>query len=156
MSDGAVSFETEHFSVYAVTRAANQYSVTSPTHKLSTTETTYSASGYEVFCAFNTKVLSGNYTNNLHVKIETTSNVDLSKAIVREFRYDWNHDKLITSTNTTKSIEFTVEQWEIEQCSFAVLLPPKSIDSMVLTGLSAGTYTLEETEAPAGYQLAQP
>lgn len=135
VSGDTVRFHTDHFSVYAVTRATNQYNVeTSPYLNLSTSDDAYSASGYETFCVFKTTIYSGEYYDNLKVTITTSSSVDLSNAIVHAFRYDWNHDRILSTTNTANSISFYIQQWELRDCSFAVLLPPKSnIDSMVLT-----------------------
>jgi len=130
VSEGSVSFEASHFSVYIVTRDAGFSVSFDPAISATYEEKDYTSSKYDTFCALKFAV-NDNYWGSVTVTITSSAFADNQNAIVYEVT-EWGESQ-IASTVSADSISFTVGGWEFRTHTYAVLFPPTSISSMTLT-----------------------
>ena len=130
VSDGELSFETSHFSVYAVAKASNYSVAVSPNFGYTYTNVQFSTSGYQTLCALVFNV-TGNNWQPVTVTVSSNAFSDAAQPVVYAVK-SWETVQ-IPSTYKNNSVSFTVEDWEFRQFTFAVLIPPTSVSSMTLT-----------------------
>lgn len=130
ISDGELSFDTPHFSVYAVIKASTYTVSVSPSLSRTWTEVAYSTSGYQTLCALKFNV-NDNDWNPVSVTISSNAFSDSVQPVVHEVT-EWGVNQ-VSSTYKNNSVSFTVGGWEFRTHTYAVLLPPASMSSMVLT-----------------------
>lgn len=146
VAEGIVSFETDHFSVYAIARSDGPKADVHIDPELAYTEASYSRLGYETFFAISVN-LGNSYPSSTTITITALDGTDLTNAVV--FRKSSYEDSQISSVNTANSVQFTeTDAWRFNQYIYAVLIPPESIGSLVLSEdmiVSEKMYIAEDT-----------
>lgn len=143
VSEGTVSFDAEHFSVYAIARAA-EFQISAVVSGVNTTieyETrTYSKLNYETLCAYKINVTAhfdwGDqtpYWGGEPMTVTITSNVFAEKQQLVVCRVDdWGGVTELEFTHSDNTLQFVTTPGNCVQGYFAVLAPPESLGSMVL------------------------
>ena len=102
----------------------------SPGLSYSWAEVDYSYPGYETLCALKFTVNDNNW-DAVTVTIASDAFGDAVQPVVREVT-EWG-DSQLTAVYGKNSVSFTIGGWEFRTHTYAVLLPPESMSSMVLS-----------------------
>ena len=131
ISDGEVSFDASHFSVYAVTKATNYIVSLSPNLSCTWTEVSYTASDsdYQTLCALKFNVSDNNWDA---VTVTVSSNTFETYGNPAVHEIIGSDAKQILTEYQNNSVSFTVGGWELRNRTYAVLLTPPSRPSLVL------------------------
>ena len=143
IDEGVVSFDAEHFSVYAVAKT-EEYKISAIIDDVNATlefePLTYSRPNYETLCAYKINITAHfDYGNQSPYWGEEKMTVTIMSGVFSEKQQivvcridDWGNVSKLEVTHDGNTVQFVTTPGNCVQGFFAVLAPPESMDSMVL------------------------